>query len=413
MTVQPEARPKILVVDDDPKNHRVYERVLASLDLHIVKALSGQKALQIAHQQDFFLILMDVQMPNMDGFETASLVLGHPKTKHIPVIFVTAFARGEVFEFKGYESGAVDYLTKPINDEILRSKVAVFLQLWEQRRTLDASYRQMEQLNQVLTETSKELQEAKDVAEAATQAKSDFLSHMSHELRSPLNSILVMSEILSNKKLEDLHQQDLGLISTINSSGQVLLSLINDILDLAKVEAGLMAIDIQSFSIRSLLEQLVTQMEPLADEKKLDLTCDIAEDLTDVLQTDPGRLGQIIRNLVGNAIKFTIQGQVSITIRAAGDTDITVVVSDTGVGIKPENLSMIFEAFRQEEGSVSQKLGGTGLGLNISLNMVRLLGGEIKISSELEKGSSFTIQIPIDLPLTESTEAPLFELHSG
>ena len=129
--------PKILIVDDEPNNLRVYERTLASLNVDIVKALSGQQALAVAHKHDFALILMDVQMPCMDGFETASLILEHPKTSHIPVIFITAFARDEMFEFKGYASGAVDYLIKPINEDVVRSKVAVFLELHKEKQRLD------------------------------------------------------------------------------------------------------------------------------------------------------------------------------------------------------------------------------------------------------------------------------------
>lgn len=129
--------PKILIVDDEPNNLRVYERTLASLDINIVKANSGQEALAVAHKFDFALILMDVQMPCMDGFETASLILDHPKTCHIPIIFITAFARDETFEFKGYATGAVDYLVKPINEDVVRSKVSIFLELHKEKQLLN------------------------------------------------------------------------------------------------------------------------------------------------------------------------------------------------------------------------------------------------------------------------------------
>ena len=143
-----ETKPKILIVDDEPNNHRVYERILEPLNLDIVKALSGQKALEVAHRQDYFLILMDVQMPNMDGFETASIIHDHPKTSHIPIIFITARQKDEIFETKGYQTGAVDYLIKPVNDDILKSKVAVFLQLYEYQQQLKEAQKYLDDANE-------------------------------------------------------------------------------------------------------------------------------------------------------------------------------------------------------------------------------------------------------------------------
>ncbi|MEY8248235.1 MAG: response regulator [Bermanella sp.] len=393
-------RPRILIVDDDDSNHRVYERILGPLNLHIEKAHSGLKALEVAHRHDFFLILMDVQMPIMDGFETASLILEHPKTHHIPVIFVTALAKDEAFEFKGYESGAVDYLTKPINDDILKSKISIFLKLWQQRQSLQDNHLELKRLNQALTKSHGEMKWARDEAEAATQVKSEFLSNMSHELRSPLSGILSLSKKLSNNKDKNLSAGEVKSANIINSSGTELLRLIDDILDLAKVEAGMIEVEVGEFSLQALLQALVAQHSPIIDAKKspvvLQLT--ISEQVPEIISTDQLRLGQIIRNLLSNAIKFTAEGSITINAQRLSGNRLAISVSDTGIGIKPENLTRIFEAFKQEDSSVTRRFGGTGLGLSISLNLVNLLGGDLRAHSQLKQGSCFTVELPFDLP---------------
>ncbi len=393
-------RPKILIVDDDDKNHRVYERILAPLDLNIEKATSGLEALEVAHRHDFFLILMDVQMPIMDGFETASLILGHPKTQHIPVIFVTAFSKDEAFEFKGYESGAVDYLTKPINDNILKSKISIFLKLWQQRQSLKDNQLELKRLNEALMKSHIEMESARDEAEAATQVKSTFLSNMSHELRSPLNAILAFSDKLAKNKQNNLSEPEVKSASIINRSGEDLLRLIDDILDLAKVEAGMIELEVDEFSLQELLQTLVAQQTPLIESKTspLELQLKISNNIPELIQTDPLRLGQIVRNLLSNAIKFTSKGSISISVELLTQSRLAISVTDTGIGIKPENLARIFEAFKQEDSSITRRFGGTGLGLSISLNLVNLLDGDIRIHSELNHGSCFTVEVPIDLP---------------
>ena len=393
--------PRILIVDDDANNLRVFERTLEPLNLDIIKAHSGQQALEVAHRHDFFLILMDVQMPDMDGFETATLILGHPKTRHIPIIFVTAIAKDETFEFKGYESGAVDYLTKPINDTFLISKVSVFLQLWQQRQSLLENHKEVEQLNQELTQTIGELEKARNAAEDASKLKSEFLSNISHELRSPLNAIMALSQILSKNKNDTFSQKEVNTVGIIHRSGKELMRLIDDILDLAKVEAGMIEIEVETFSLQNLLEGIVEQQAPIAAAKtqplELELVLQASDQLPTMIQTDPLRLSQIIRNLVANAIKFTPKGSVTISVKPLNQSHFSISVSDTGIGIKPENLKSIFEAFKQEDASVTRRFGGTGLGLSISSNMVQLLEGEIHIQSELNKGSCFTVELPFNL----------------
>jgi len=224
-------RPKILIVDDEPNNLRVYERILAPLNLEFIKAMSGQQALAVAHKHDFFLILMDVQMPGMDGFEAASLILDHPKTSHIPVIFITAFAREEAFEFKGYISGAVDYLVKPINDEILKSKVGVFLELFKERLRLDNAFKtkkraeeelrlHKEHLEELVKERTRELQEsmehllsAQDKLLKAEKMASlgRLVAGVAHELNTPIGVCVTAASYIQGevKHLEDKLKEEI------------------------------------------------------------------------------------------------------------------------------------------------------------------------------------------------------------
>jgi len=382
-------RPKILVVDDKPSNLLVYERVLASLDIDIVKALSGSEALDIAYRQNFFLILLDVQMPVMDGFETAELILDHPKTMNVPIIFITAIAKEELFQFKGYTSGAVDYLTKPINDKILISKVTVFLKLWLQHQEIELANKSLKVLNN-------DIFIAKEKAEAATQAKTDFLAMMTHELRTPLNAIIVISELLSQKNHQEFMPNDLSSIALVNRSGNDMLLLVNDILDLAKVEAGKVNIEISNHNTRDMLTSLVNQMTPLTEEKNLAIECKIENEVPEFIQTDQLRFGQILRNLVSNAIKFTDKGGITIEAAMFDSMTLAINIQDTGIGIKSENISNVFEAFEQEDTSISRRFGGTGLGLSISLNLIKLLGGNINLTSVYGEGSCFTILLPIN-----------------
>ena len=182
---------KILIVDDEPNNLRVYERTLAPIDIEIVKASSGQQALSIAHKHDFALILMDVQMPCMDGFETASLILEHPKTRHIPIIFITAFARDEIFEFKGYASGAVDYLVKPINEDVVRSKVSVFLALYKTKQELDLACKVRERAEAELRTHKGQLE--------------DLVKERTLELQSSLTNLMAtQDQLIESEKMASL-----------------------------------------------------------------------------------------------------------------------------------------------------------------------------------------------------------------
>lgn len=289
-------------------------------------------------------------------------------------------------------------------------------ELEEQSRVLRASQHQLENQQTELEQTNANLEEQTQLLELerdqvaraksalelqarelerASQYKSDFLANMSHELRTPLNSALILAKLLADNTSGNLTPEQVEYAETIRTAGNDLLTLINDILDLSKIEAGHMEVRAESFDIPQLLEDLKRTFEPLARQKHLSLRVQLRPGCPSGIFTDRQRLEQILKNLLSNAIKFTERGEVTLIVSSAAHDRITFAVSDTGIGIADSQQSIIFEAFRQADGTTNRKYGGTGLGLSISRELSRLLGGEIHLASEEGKGSTFTVSIPI------------------
>ncbi|ODT16388.1 MAG: histidine kinase [Kaistia sp. SCN 65-12] len=261
-------------------------------------------------------------------------------------------------------------------------------QLEEQAQQLEAQRDDLERVNASVNLKAREL-------EQASRYKSDFLANMSHELRTPLNSSLILAKLLADNPDDNLSEEQVKYAQTIQSSGNDLLNLINDILDLSKIEAGHVEISAQSTPIQRLTNNLRHLFEPVAQQKKLGFAVDIAQDVPETIETDPQRLEQVLKNLLSNAFKFTETGQVAFSIRRTSDGRIAFSVSDTGIGIAKEQQQSVFEAFHQADGTISRRYGGTGLGLSISRQLVRLLGGSIDLKSQPGEGSTFTIMIPV------------------
>ncbi|MBC7607191.1 MAG: response regulator [Burkholderiales bacterium] len=275
--------------------------------------------------------------------------------------------------------------------------------LKQQQEELQISNEELEEQTQSLEEKNKEVEDSKYNIEQKTKQleisskyKSEFLANMSHELRTPLNSLLILSKDLSENKKKNLDDIQVESAEIIYKSGHDLLILINEVLDLSKIEAGMMSINIESVSLKNISDGLIRDFKHLAEQKELKLTCTLDKELPEFIQTDSQRLNQILKNLLSNALKFTEKGKVSIDIKRNSESTVIFSITDTGIGIQENKQMSIFEAFQQADGGTSRKYGGTGLGLSISRELAKLLDAEIKLSSNLNEGSTFSLIIPIE-----------------
>ena len=384
-----------LVVDDSPIVRDIVRKILRAKGFEVAEAANGQQALALVEQDlnRFDIIITDCVMPRMDGLELCKLLRTKYSLKELPIIFLSAVnQQDKVLDM--FKAGATDYLMKPFAEEEFEARVDLHIKLYNLVRKLDKAVLHARDMT--------------NMAEGANKAKSAFLANMSHELRSPLNSILVLSKLLSEEKhLANLPLEEVTEYAhTIHGSGQDLLTLLNDLLDLSKVEADKMKILIEPVELRSLCEDLQRKFSPLADQGGFNFALEMDPMLPRIIYTDAQRLQQIIRNLLSNAFKFTRMGSVKLSLRrppssmdlsASGlksSEALAISVIDTGIGIAPEKLQKIFDAFSQAESNTDRKFGGTGLGLSISREFSKFLGGEIKVKSVEGSGSTFTLVLP-------------------
>jgi len=539
----------ILLVDDNPEGLVTLRAVLDNPQYNLICATSGAEALRHVLAFDFAVILMDVQLSDMDGFETAKVIKQRERSKDIPIIFVTAIDKADGYVSHGYAVGAVDYLFKPFDPNILKSKVSVFVDLYrkslkliqqsmmlrdlEKRETArilseleiesrrryqsladavpqilwrankfgdaeyfnhfwhlysglsldqspslawqyvthvddlnmlqekwaqalkdkagfeaecrllraeDGAYRwhllrimpEFDNLSEVMnwigTATDIhdqklyqcELMRAKEAADMANETKSRFLANMSHEIRTPLGAILGFTEVLVSHDLS--REKKAEYISTIRRNGEQLSKIIDEILDLSKVEAGKLEVETTDVPLVELLNDVRSLMSVAAKEKDLELEFKVKSPIPTKIQTDPTRLRQILINIIGNGIKFSPHGKVEVEVSLINDKKLPqkdwqndwqsqallcVSVTDSGPGLSVEQIKSLFKPFSQVDSSISRKYGGTGLGLTLSRNFARALGGDVTISeSHPNEGCHFTITVKagslLGVPLTNS-----------
>ena len=368
-------RAKILIVDDQKSNLTVLRELLFEQG-EIILAKSGAQCLDKAARLQPDLILLDIIMPDMNGFETLEKLHQIKAVADTPVMFITGLKDAD-HEQKGLMLGALDYIRKPFNPTVVKARVATHLKLAKQ--------------NNVLKEMSQKLK-------AADAAKSLFLANMSHEIRTPLTSIIGYGEMLRTSDIPK--EKEEGVVAAICNNGEHLLQLINDILDMSKIEANQLQIEIIDVLLPRWLTNIIDIVAQRAEGKGLEFKVDFKFPLPSRFQSDPTRLQQILLNLLNNAIKFTSSGSVLLEVESAIDR-LIFSVSDTGIGINKEQQAHIFDAFAQAEFSTNRKFGGTGLGLNISQHLAKLLGGEISVESTLGKGSKFTVTTRLN-PVAEN-----------
>jgi PAS domain S-box-containing protein len=548
VTPQP-GRASILMVDDRPENLVALEAILEPLGHELVRANSGEEALRHILRKDFAVVLMDVQMPGMNGFETAQVIKSREKSKHLPIIFLTAISKDEQYVFEGYSAGAVDYMSKPFNPAILRSKVAVFVDLFlknrqievqaallraSERRALELEHRSRlqesearcaeivdsateaiitfgedrratvfnaaaeqtfgspgedalgqvvdrlfvppldnEVLDDLLTHTgsstrsrrreltgrrasgeefpaevsasclalgsqrvytlivrdisdrkraeealrrqteslatnseelrslNKELSLRQQELETAMSARSRFYASMSHELRTPINAILGYTSLMLESVYGEMNEQQVFGLDRAKKAAEHLLELVNDILDLSKIEAGKMELLLEPVRFPHVVEELFITVGPLAEQDSTPLQLH-QEEPPFTVATDPRRLRQILLNLLSNALKFGGGKPVTVRCRKPTDGGVQIDVEDRGPGIPEEEMHSIFDEFVQLHGNQ-----GTGLGLPISRRLAQLLGGSLEIvHTAIGEGSTFRLSLPTLQPGHDAGEQP-------
>ncbi len=404
------AQVNILIVDDEPKNLAVLETVLDDPGYRLVRATSGDEALLALMADEFALLVLDVRMPGMTGFELAQMVKERRKTARIPIIFLSAYYNEDQHILEGYGSGAVDYLHKPVNPAVLKSKVSVFAELHRRGRALEAANQlllgevaerrraeqRLSELNETrrVTERTTELQQASEQLMAANRRKDEFLATLAHELRNPLAPVRNAVELLKRGAAADPAkvQWATGLF---DRQVMLLSRLIDDLMDVSRINQGRVELRRATVALNDVLADAVETVRPLIEESGHQLNVLMPDDAL-LVDGDRTRLAQAFTNLLHNAAKYTDRGGRIELVVLVEKEQAVVTVRDTGIGIPPDRLESVFEMFSQVESALSRSRGGLGIGLSLTQRLVQMHGGSVKAHSEgLGHGSRFQVTLPL------------------
>ena len=408
----------VLVVDDQASNVAVLEALLPPELCRLVWAASADAALLELLERDFAAIILDIQMPGMNGLELASLIKQRRRTRDVPILFLTAHLLDETDMLRGYGTGAVDYLTKPVHPDVLRSKISVFVELYRKGRALEQLNRSLqreiaqrelaeETLRVVNQDLEQRVLERTDALVKADQRKDAFLAVLAHELRNPLAPIRSAVEILQNNaSAEQTARAHTSLVRQVTQMTR----LIDDLLDVSRITSDKLVLRVARTDLASVVSSAVETAQPLMTERQHALTIQLPEHTIEI-DADAIRLAQVLSNLLANAAKFTpIRGRIELTASVDGDA-LIVRVRDNGYGIDAVTLPHIFEMFRQGEGGRSS--GGLGIGLTLARRIVELHGGRLDATSlGPGQGAEFSVILPMttsrmsDTPKNDQQEAP-------
>ncbi len=399
----------ILLVDDQPGKLLAYEAMLDPLGENLIRANSGREALEHLLRTDVTVVLMDVSMPELDGFELAEIIREHPRFRKTAIIFVSAVHVTDVDRLKAYASGAVDYISVPVIPEILRAKVSVFIELYRKTREWE---RLNEELERRVLERTAALEASVaaqlDLAERLRQAdhrKDEFLASLAHELRNPLAPIRNALTILARKPAPD--REAAWCQEVLNRQSAQLTRLVDDLLDVSRITHGKLKLKSSRLELADIIREAIEVSQPLIDTHGHTLTVTLCDEAVPI-DGDSARLVQVFGNLLNNAAKYQDDaGQIALRLRHEGGTAITTV-TDQGIGIPAEVRTEIFELFAQGEQAPERVKGGLGIGLSLVKSLVEMHGGRVAVRSEGPgQGAEFTVYLPtVAAPLpTPSAEA--------
>jgi signal transduction histidine kinase len=397
----PPAQPLVLLVDDQPGRLLAYEAMLGGLGVGCVKAGSGAKALERVLQQAFALILLDVNMPEMDGFEVARLVRQHPRFGSTPIIFVTAAHATDLELLRGYQLGAIDYISMPVAPEVLRSKVAVLVEMHRKRSELEMLNRELDSARQQVVQGAEaelrakvtELNALKSALEDTDRRKDEFLAMLAHELRNPVAPIRTAAETLALLLNGDARKR--ALVDVIQRQSGTLARILDDLLDVARITQGRIELQPEVVAVAACVEAALQTTAPLMRDKGHRVEVTHASEPLHV-RADRVRLEQCVTNLLTNAAKFTdARGEIHLRVHPDGG-EAVIDVCDNGVGIAPAFVPRVFDLFSQSVRSIDRSQGGLGLGLAICRQLIELHGGRVSCASAGEgRGATFTLRLPL------------------